>query len=212
MKKANWITIGAALVLSVACEKNSSLDVSLTEYQSKSDAALTKLTDSYSAALSAVPKSRRAVTIPCNVGDPNSNAACSSIPQVSNGSPIPCGGGLQSPFGPLLCGGGLNIPPAGINETVDVVATQCVSVLQSIPTTQASYAPAMATLARCLNRIISEQNLMLTWQYQLGNSNSQNRWAYALDYPNPTPFSSFSGQSFQQMNPFLSSGFTGLPH
>ena len=90
-------------------------------------------------------------------------------------------------------------------------ADQCVRAAQAYPRVSARYSKAMVTLGRCLNRLVQEQNYMMTWTYQQMAPQTQRQWNYAMNYPQTVPYSQYSSQYPSAMtDPFGQLGWTGL--
>lgn len=62
-------------------------------------------------------------------------------------------------------------------------AQQCLQAVQALPKTQAAYQTSIITLARCLNRLMQEQNYMMTWMFQQMPPQTQQQWTYNMSYP-----------------------------
>lgn len=83
--------------------------------------------------------------------------------------------------------------------------SQCASVVEQIPEEAAYYDLMVATLARCLDRLITYQNPLMTYAYRNLPSEYQTYFRYSIDYNRPAPFG-FGGWNYNQFNRFAGTG------
>ena len=84
----------------------------------------------------------------------------------------------------------------------------CKDAMDSITPSCANLNNMAATLARCLNRIISDRNPILAYSYRQLNTQGQNYWGYLLNWHRPSTLDTFSSLDFNILNQFASQGFT----
>ncbi len=78
-------------------------------------------------------------------------------------------------------------------QSMEEDRTGCSQFVAQVPSVASYYAPAMATLARCLNRVLNYRNPILTWASTQLDPNSLDRWSYAVDYTRVGPYGAYGG-------------------
>ena len=154
------------LVGVVACQQRQ-FSVSQGRFQEESNKTLAKLSGRISGTFRGISSGRGA--------DDFGSGQVSFLPQDSMTS-------VDGSFGFPSWAGGFQQAPQTYMGDVQSSAQKCVTMIATIPQTRATYSVAMASLSRCLNRLVQERNQMLTWMYQQNSNDGQRDWAYALNY------------------------------
>lgn len=99
-----------------------------------------------------------------------------------------------------------------LNYQIDREARLCVELVKSIPaTSERNFYFMVATLARCLNLVISYRNPISTFGYRNLSSDYQNQWGYLNNWHLPQTYSQYSssGAYYWPMSSYLGSGWIG---
>jgi len=87
-------------------------------------------------------------------------------------------------------------------------AAQCAQMAKAIPVTAANYQAMVSTLARCLNRVSTWYNPVISHTYRNMNQDSQLYWLYLMNYRS---WSQYSGKtsypSYGQLPIFAGQGY-----
>lgn len=86
-------------------------------------------------------------------------------------------------------------------------AQECVALTQGIPENCANLPFMVASLARCLDRIISYRNPLYTYAYRHMDQQGQQYWAYLLDWRRPRTLNQFGMNDFNQLSGYATSGY-----
>lgn len=88
-------------------------------------------------------------------------------------------------------------------------ARDCVQLSKGIPENCANLPFMLASLARCLDRIVSDRNPLYTYSYQNLDRQGQQYWSYLLDWRRARPLNQFGPNDFNQLSNYASSGYIG---
>lgn len=176
-----------------SCQRNN-LDVGLKNFQAASEAQLLKLSGNYSRSF-AIADGRQ------------SRAAYSAngYQYIIPGVGVPQGMSTSqytysTPYN-------LQVPQVQFQSSLEVAAQNCKAIQDNIPKSAETYAFAMVTLARCLNRMIHERNTMLTWMYQQGSNFGQSLYGYSMNYGSMVPYPQYTYSNYMPLNNFAYNGW-----
>ncbi len=94
-----------------------------------------------------------------------------------------------------------------INPNLNLDAEQCVTGVQSVPATREYYRTMIATLSRCLNRMLVDGNPLMSHGYRNLDSQSQNYYAYLLNWRRFGSLEAFPQSDFSALSYFAGNGF-----
>lgn len=177
-----------------SCQRNS-LDIGLKRFHEASESQLAELTGKYSRGFIAAQNNRniRAAY--------TGNGYTYAFPGIGIPSGMqPTQYTYSTPFN-------LQLPQVQFQSSPEVAAQNCKSIQDNIPKTAETYAFAMVTLARCLNRLIHERNMMLTWMYQQGSPYGQSMYNYGINYGSMVPYDQYTYSNYMPLNSFAYNGW-----
>lgn len=96
-----------------------------------------------------------------------------------------------------------------IQQQIHQEANDCIEMSLMFPETEQNYDPMVATLSRCLNRIITYRNPLMTFANRNMSGGGQQAWSYLLNYRRPGGMDSFGGMDFNLLSQFAGQGYMG---
>ena len=102
----------------------------------------------------------------------------------------------QQPYGGAL-----------ISQAMEQELEACTEIVNNVPPTCDNYGFMISSLARCLDRIITYRNPILTYAFKNLDNRGQQYWSYLLNYRRPQSFDLFlGGQDYSAMYNYASQG------
>ncbi|MBI3296209.1 MAG: hypothetical protein HYZ71_15900 [Deltaproteobacteria bacterium] len=207
--KTQLVKMGLVVTtLLVGCQQN---PYGYSAYQTQSREILSSMTSSVSTAFQGgVPRGVSSVTPGQSTYIPGS-----TTPGIIGGTlPVsttyPLAGGTLPQSSMIVGSGYQNYPLVGgalFNPTSAVDAAECLAQVQAIPAQAQYYSMMVAALSRCLNRMLTDGNPLMTYGYRNLDPNSQNMYAYLLNWRQYGCSDQFSQNQFGVLNQFAGNGF-----
>lgn len=191
MKRIGEITIVVAALMLSACAK-APLTNRQVQYQTKGNKVLGK----YAAAVSkgflkpSKSSSNRGFIDPYSYADVNSGYS----EFYSYGTP-------DHSYWPAQNGNYV------LRQALSAEAEDCVDLIKAVPANCSNYPFMVASLSRCLDRVVAYKNPLLTYAYRNLDRKGQQYWAYLLDWRRPRPIQTFSLSDFSMIYPYASGGY-----
>lgn len=94
-----------------------------------------------------------------------------------------------------------------VNQAMEQELQACSELVTNVPPTCDNYNFMISSLARCLDRIITYRNPILTYAFKNLDNRGQQYWSYLLNYRRPQSFDMFlGGQDYSTMFNYASQG------
>lgn len=177
----------------ISCQRGGGLDVGMENFRAKADEQLARMAQNYSLAFAPATSSGRNAY--------NGTGYNYAIPGVGIPQGVPQASYTYSyPYE-------MNQNMVQFQSSPTVAGQQCHAMQAQIPKTAQTFAFAMITLARCLNRLIHERNQMLTWMYQQGSQFGQTAYTYGMNYGSMVPYQQYPYNNYGGLNNFAYNGW-----
>jgi hypothetical protein len=168
----------AVATLLIGCAASEPFQVSETKYQKRSGKALASFADGVSRGF------KRS----------GSSSSRGMYDMYGGGADAQ---GMQQPYGGHI-----------LKSAMEAEVQDCMELVSDLPKSCETYNYMVSSLTRCLDRVVSYRNPLMTYAYRHLDDEGKQYWGYLLNWRRPQTFDLFLGGSdMMTMDPFATQGY-----